>query len=375
MWITEVASAWLMLSITSSPLWVSLIQTASMAPILIFGLLTGALADRSDKKVLMVFSQVWIAVISGLIFMIVVFGGLNKYLLLILMFANGFGLAVRWPVFASIMPELVSKPDLSSALALNGVSINLSRVIGPIFAGLVVVYFGVKYNFLLIFVLSISAAIILILWKFNFKKSVAIKESFGASIINGIRLATSNQSFRVIIVNLSIFFVNAISVFCLLPLASKGISDGPTYYTLLLACSGLGALIAAFFYPYLARRFPSRNLIYIGFMVQGLAAVILGLSQTVLGGMIAMFVSGVSYLTTSNTLIVSAQVLLTDPLRARGMSMVQMTIMGGGALGSVLWGKLAEFFSVQFSLVFSGISIFLFGIVLLLFYFRKTVKL
>jgi MFS family permease len=149
MWMNDVAAAWMMTSLTATPIWVALVQTASTLPVFLLGLPSGALADILDRKRYFLVTQLWVAVVALLLSAVIFFGAVSPPLLLALTFANGVGLAMRWPVFAAIVPELVPRPQLPAALALNGVSMNASRIIGPLVAGALIASAGSAWVFLL----------------------------------------------------------------------------------------------------------------------------------------------------------------------------------------------------------------------------------
>jgi MFS family permease len=134
MWMNDVAAAWLMTSLTTSPVMVALVQTASTLPVFLLGLPSGALADIVDRRRYFAATQLWVRQ-SRWCWRRCRWPGAHAPLLLLLTFANGIGLAMRWPVFAAIVPQVVPRAQLPQALALNGIAMNLSRVVGPVLAG------------------------------------------------------------------------------------------------------------------------------------------------------------------------------------------------------------------------------------------------
>src|SRR3954471_14490522 len=153
MWMNDVAAAWVMTTLTSSPTLIALVQTASSLPVFLLGLPSGAAADIVDRRKYFMACQVWLACVALVIYLVAAAGALRPIVLLMLVFANGIGLAMRWPVYAAIIPELVPRSQLSPALALNAVAVNFSRVAGPLVAGLIISAFGSKYVFALNFVM------------------------------------------------------------------------------------------------------------------------------------------------------------------------------------------------------------------------------
>ncbi|HXE49150.1 MAG TPA: MFS transporter, partial [Ramlibacter sp.] len=109
MWMNDVAAAWLMTSLGPSPLWVALVQSASTLPVFMLGLPSGAFADILDRRRYFMMTQLWVAGVASIICLTVMMGWMTASLLLALTFANGVGLAMRWPVFAAIVPELVPR--------------------------------------------------------------------------------------------------------------------------------------------------------------------------------------------------------------------------------------------------------------------------
>ena len=135
MWMNDVTAAWVMTSLTTSPVMVALVQTASTLPVFLLGLPSGALADIVDRRRYFAATQLWVALTALLLAALALTDSLTAPLLLRLTFANGIGLAMRWPVFSAIVPEVVPREQLGAAMALNGISMNLSRVVGPVVAG------------------------------------------------------------------------------------------------------------------------------------------------------------------------------------------------------------------------------------------------
>jgi MFS family permease len=119
MWMNDVAAAWTMTSLTTSTTLIALVQTASSLPVLLLGVPSGAIADIVNRKHYFVFTQIWLAINATVLMLCLTIGTLGPYSLLLLTFTNGIGLAMRWPIFAAVVPDLVPKDSLQPALALN----------------------------------------------------------------------------------------------------------------------------------------------------------------------------------------------------------------------------------------------------------------
>ena len=136
---------------------VALVQTASTLPMFLLGLPSGALADIVDRRRYFAGTQLWVAAIALVLMALSLAGALSAPLLLLLTFLNGIALAMRWPVFAAIVPGLVPRAQLSSALALNGVAMNMSRIVGPAIAGALLASIGSAVVFALNALISVAA--------------------------------------------------------------------------------------------------------------------------------------------------------------------------------------------------------------------------
>src|SRR6187399_1258139 len=165
MWMNDVAAAWLMTTLTPSPVMVALVQTASTLPVFLLGLPSGALADIVDRRRYFAGTQLWVSMIALLIAACALAGLLTAELLLLLTFLNGIGLAMRWPVFSAIVPEVVTRAELPQAMALNGISMNLSRVIGPTVAGALLASAGTAWVFVLNALLAGVAFVLILRWR------------------------------------------------------------------------------------------------------------------------------------------------------------------------------------------------------------------
>jgi MFS family permease len=357
MWMNDVAAAWLMTTLTTKPIWVALVQTCATAPVFLLGLPSGALADSIDRRRYLLVTQFWIATVAMLICVAILAGGMSPGLLLALTFANGIGLAMRWPVFSAVVPEVVPRSQLPAALALNGISTNASRIIGPLVAGAIIAAAGSAWVFVLNAVLSLVSAVILIRWKRVHVPSPLGREPLLSGMRVGLQFVGQSSRLKAVYVRIALFFFHSTGLLALLPLVAHGLHGGSAgTYTLLLASMGTGAIVAALFLPRLRRAFSRDGLVLAGTLMQSAATAIVAFAPNVYVAVPAMFLAGAAWISTANSLSVSAQFALPDWVRARGMSIYQMAIMGGSAAGAALWGQVATVVSVEASLAAAAVS-------------------
>lgn len=371
MWMNDVAAAWLMTSLTDSPVMVALVQTASTLPVFLLGLPSGALADIVDRRRYFAATQLWVSVNALVLAGLSLAGALNAPLLLALTFLNGIGLALRWPVFAAIVPQVVPRPQLPAALALNGIGMNLSRVVGPVLAGALLSTAGAAAVFVLNALLAAVAFGLILRWKSTPTRSALPGERFVGAMRAGLNYALQSPRLKVVLLRIFLFFLQSTALMALLPLVARQLhGGGPGTFTLMLSCLGGGAVIAALYFPRWRERFDRDRFVFWGTWVHaGMSALIVAVPQ-VWVALPAMVVAGMAWLSVANSLTVAAQVALPDWVRARGMAIYQMALMGGAAAGSLLWGQVAGLSSVGASIVAAGV----FGITVLALTRRLTVE-
>ncbi len=360
-WMNDVAAAWMMTSLTSSPTLIALVQTASSLPVFLLGLPSGALADILDRRRYFMISQFWIAATAAVLYAFALVGHLSAPVLLMLVFANGIGLAMRWPVYSAMLPEVVGRDQLGEALALNAVAVNTSRVIGPLLAGAIIAGAGTEYVFAVNFVVSIIAGVVLFRWKRETKPSVLPGERFIGAMRMGFQFARESRRLRDALVRTCVFFLHSTAIFALLPLVAKRLgSGGAETYTILLSSLGLGAISVSAFLPRLRARWTRDQIVMGATVLNALGIATLGFAPGIWIAVPAMIASGIAWIMVANTITIAAQLALPNWVRARGMAIYQMSIMGGAAGGAFIWGWTAEHTSVPTSLAACAVSMLVF---------------
>ena len=357
MWMNDVAAAWLMTSLAPTPLWVALVQTASTLPVFLLGLPSGAMADILDRRRYFMVTQFWIAAVAGLMCVAVLTHVMTAPLLLALTFFNGIGLAMRWPVFAAIIPEVIPRSQLPAALALNGVSMNSSRIIGPLLAGALIASAGIQWVFVLNAALSLTAAFIIMRWRREHRESPLGRERLPSAMRVGLQFVRQSQRMRANLLRAFLFFLHSTALLALLPLLARALPGGAAgTFTVLLASMGAGAIVSALAMPRIRRRIPMERLLLSGTGLQAVSALTVAWAPSIYIAVPAMMVAGAAWIAVANSLTLATQMALPDWVRARGMSIYQMALMGSTALGAATWGQIATWTDIHTSVGLAAVS-------------------
>lgn len=332
-----------MASLNAEPLMVSLVQAASSLPMFLLALPAGALADIIDKRRFVLSLEIMIAVFSVLFAYLVTAEWVTPVTLLIFVFLNSSFSALEAPTWQSIVPQLVPKQDLASAVAANSVGVNISRALGPALAGVIIVGFGIAAPFWMDAFSNAGVIAVLFWWRSKGQQRHALPaEKFRSAIRAGLRYARFNRPLRSTLARAVGFFLFASAYWALLPLVARTqLRGGPELYGILLAGIGAGALLTAFFLPRLRSRWGPNGLVSCGEAGTALTLVLFGAAYAPLTAVLASFIAGASWIIVLANLNVSAQVALPDWVRGRGLAMYVMVFFGAMTAGSVAWGEIA----------------------------------
>lgn len=356
-WMHDIGAGWLMTSLSPSPVMVAMVQAATTLPVFLLALPAGALADIIDRRRYLIATQVYMAVVAASLAVVAITGMMTPWLLVALTFAMGLGTALMMPAWASVVPELVPRAVLPSAIALNSMGINVARAIGPAIAGLIVSMAGSGAVFALNALSFVGVIIVLAWWKRAPQFSQLPAERVMGAMRAGLRFARHSPELQAGVVRGLGFFLFASASWALLPLVARQIpGGGPQAFGVLVASVGVGAIAGALVLPRLREKL-SRDVLVVG--ATGLYALCLWAMAT-LDGLwplsAVMAASGLAWITVLSSLQVAAQMALPDWVRSRGLAVFMAAFMGAMALGSLCWGKLAALYGINVSLMAAAVG-------------------
>jgi MFS family permease len=339
-WLYNAASGWLMTSLDPDPFIVSLVQVADSLPLFLFALPAGALADMTDKRRFILVLEIFTTVLCAVFAALVALNRVTPAVLLLFIFLVGTLAAVETPAWQAITPLLVPKSSLSSAIALNSLGVNISRVIGPALAGVIILGAGIAAPFWLNAVSNLGVIAVILWWRPLVRHARDLPpEHLSGAIRAGVRYARYHGSLRATLARAVGFFLFASAYWALLPvLARTQLHGSATLYGVLLAMLGAGAVGGALLLPRLKARLGVDRLVALGELGTALALVLFALAHAAPLALLACVLAGSSWIAVLAVLNVSAQLALPEWVRGRGLAVYATVFFGTMSLGSACWG-------------------------------------
>ncbi len=351
-WMQNVGAAWLMTSLTPSPVVVALVQAATSLPVFLVGLPAGALADIVDRRRLLIVSQGWMLLSAAALGLLTLIGFMSPWILLALTFALGLGAAMNAPAWQAIVPEVVSPSKLQEAVALNAAGFNVARAVGPALGGLTVAAVGPGPVFLLNAASFIAVMLVVYRWNRQRATSRLPAEHVISAMRAGIRYVRNAPSLQAVLVRSGVLIVCAAGLWALLPLVARDqLGLGATGYGVLLGCLGIGAVTGATLLPRIKRKFSLDMLVTGATVVFAVATAALAYVQNVFLVGAAMVAGGIAWIALMSSFNAAAQTAAPEWVRARALAVYLIVFQGGMAVGSILWGALAARMGIRAALL------------------------
>lgn len=348
-----VGAAWMMVKLTPSHQLVALVQASATVPILLFGVFAGAIADNYDRRQVMLTAQVAMLIVSAALAVMAYGGWLTPGLLLAFTLGVGTGTALNSPAWQASVRQQVAPHEIPQAIALNSVSFNIARSVGPALGGLLISIWDPSFAFAINALSYIGLIGVLLWWK---PEPQSTERSSGRrpilpAVALGIRYCASNRPVRRILLRgLAIGFSLAAYQSLLPAVVSGQMHGGELAYGLMLGLFGIGSITAATFTGQLRRKIGLEGILALGAAMFVFAMVLVAQVTSVAYALPAAFVAGLAWVMILTTLNTAVQLRAPDPILGRCLSIYQAVTFGGMALGSWAWGTVADWRSLPFAL-------------------------
>lgn len=360
-WCHDIAAAIFVFQVTGLASMVAVMAVAGFGTSILAAPIGGLLADRFDRRMLLLVSMIVLAVISGAFAVLVAVGVREVWLVLVITLVLGVGRAVNTPALQAYMPSLVPFRDLAQASALTSVTFNLSRAVGPALGALLIALSGPGLAFAFNVLSFIVFAVILLTLT-----SPAIRPvRRGGGILGGLRFVRDRPRLIVLLVLAALVGMATDPVITIGPSFAHYFDEPPAYAGWFVSAFGVGALASAPFIGRLRRRVGPLRTATFGFLGIGIGFAVAGLVQNPWVALGAIAVAGSCYLSTSSDITTSLQEELDDDVRGRVMALWAIGFLGARPFAALLDGAVADALSPQLAiLVMAGLMALTFALIM-----------
>lgn len=335
----DVTATWLMHDLGASPFWLSLMATAASAPFFVFTLPAGAVADIVNRRSVIIGAVLWQAAWSVVLAVGAFTNMISPAAVLACIFALGIGLAFGAPVWGAVVPDIVRKDELPSAITLGGVQLNLSGIVGPALGGFLLPLLGAPILISLNAFAFVLVAMVISQWKPRQAQVTRLRENFTESFISSLRYARNSQRMRVILFRNILFSAVISTIPALLPIiALRACACSASQLGLIFACVGIGSLGGAMFVlPFLRKRVSANTITSISVAILILVYLSMAIIREVPALMVSTVFAGIAWSLAGAELWVAGQRVMPSWVRGRMNAFLIMLGQGGMALGAILW--------------------------------------
>ncbi|BBC02257.1 MULTISPECIES: MFS transporter [Bradyrhizobium] len=354
--IQGVGAAWAMTQMTSSADKVALVQTALLLPVMLISMPAGAIADMYDRRIVALVS-IGLALAGATGLTVIAWLGLaTPNLLLMLCLVVGSGMALMGPAWQSSVSEQVPlEAQLPAAIALNGISYNIARSIGPAIGGVVVATAGAVAAFALNTLLYVPLIIALLLWKRISAPSRLPPERLSRAMVSGVRYISNSPSIKIVLIRSLVTGIIGGAITALMPLVARDLLHGDAQtYGIMLGAFGLGAVVGALNITELRKRLSGEAAIRACALSMGAAMAAVALSHEPVLTAAALVLAGAVWMMVWAVFNIGVQLSAPRWVAGRSLAAYQAASSGGIAVGSWGWGRLTDAAGVETALLVSA---------------------
>jgi len=356
--VQQFAQSWLVYDLTKNPFYLGLDLFLGQLPIMLFSLFGGVFADRLDRRRMLLYSQyiqmTCAFVLAGLFVTHALNGMSFIAVILSLSFIVGCGQSFGGPAYSALLPALVKGEDLSNAIAMNSIQFNLARVLGPALGGLAYTTLGATWCFTLNGISYIAVILSLFMIQVKFVPSTS-RESILQSMGEGIRFIRQREGLGPLVVLAFFTTLLGFSITGFLPVIVQTIfHKGPETYQVLLVSSGTGSITGALIVAAMERLKGQGHVALLALLALGAATAAFAFSRWLPLSCVLIFLAGAAIMASASLMLSLVQVIVSDQMRGRVMSVYNLAFRAGIPLGSLALGKLIPMVGISWALAGSG---------------------
>ena len=364
-WMQNVTVPYVVLLITGSATWVGIAAFSQLFPTVILGPVSGYLADRFDRRKLLIAGQSAQALLSLTIWGAWVANLRDPRLLVALLALNGAAFGLTMPSWQAFVTELVPRRDLLNAVTLNSAQFNGARAVGPAAGGLVLASFGPSWAFLANALSFVAVIVALVLLRPPPRLRVVSERRILGQFVDGLAYVRRHPGLLVAVGTVGIVFFLGSPIFQLVPVFAERVYHvGPSRYGLLGTAYGIGAVVGAVVLGFVGDRVRRSSVVVAALVLYGSGLVGMGLVRTYAGGFALLLVSGIAFLAIIAVLNTSMQLLVAEHVRGRVIAIYLMTLTGSYPVGALLQGWLTDRIGAPATVLMSGSLLVLVGLVM-----------
>ncbi len=347
--IQSVGAAWLMTDLTTSHRMVALVQVSTTIPIMLFGIFAGAIADNFDRRRVMLVAQCGMLVASAVLSFLTYHGDITPYLLLAFTIIVGTGTALNSPAWQASVRAQVGQADLPQAISLNTIAFNLARSVGPALGGLLISIWDVGLAFLVNAVSYIAMIAVLLRWRPGV--AAPVRQPMLPAIRAGLHFCATSPSIRRILLRGNILGFGVAGYQALVPMVVRERLNGDEIdYGMMLGAFGIGSILAALFIGKARRRWGTETVLTVATLAFIVAQSVLAAAHSIAQALPATFIAGAGWVAALTSINVAMQMRSPDRILGRCLSIYQAITFGGMAIGSWVWGAMADWVDLPFAL-------------------------
>ena len=363
-WMQTVGAQWFLIEEHASPTVIALVQTAAAAPVLLLAIPAGVIGEFMNRRWLLIVVQAFQTAVALALVGLAATGILTPTLLLAATFLIGAASAVQLPAYQALIPELVPTPMVTNAASLSSIGVNVARAIGPALAGLVIAQAGIPFVFAANAATFALFLIVLVAWR-GYTAPKVRREPFVAATRAGLRYVMHAGVVRRMFLQLALFIIPANALWALLPVyANDRLGLDSSGYGLLLAALGLGSIGGAFVIPRARDKWGTNRTVMGSTVLYGAGLAATTASTTLALTLPILLIVGAAWIGVIATLNGTVQAFLPAWVRSRGLSIYQLVLFGGTAIGAAVSGALGTAFGSTETLLGAGVVVVAVGLVL-----------